>query len=306
MTLPPLLQLLRLPQWAKNAVLAAPLLFVPQAWETSAAWTRLLLAIAGFCALSSATYVVNDLLDRHADRLHPDKQLRPLASGTVSLSAALTLALVLLVLGLGGLALVTQIVLPESYAPEFPDTRSQPLAWGLAYLALALSYSTVLKRYPIIDVLAVSLGFVLRALAGAAALAVAASPWLLLCTFLLMLLISLGKRRWELQHLADAQGHRTALEGYDLALLDQYLMLTASMTVLGYALYTFTHYGAEDGHPTMMGTTLFVLYGVLRYLWLLHRGDGGGTPEQTILRDKPVLVTMALWVLAVMASLRWG
>lgn len=231
-----------------------------------------------FIGLSSATYLVNDVRDREADRHHPRKQHRPIASGAVPVSLAFVAAVLLLLLGFG---ILTSVGTPA-------------LQIGIAYVVLTLAYSLWLKQLPILDVMLVALGFVLRATAGAVAIEAEPSPWLYLCTFLLMLMIALGKRRWELINLEYALAHRPNLREYSLPLLDQFLSIVAAMTLMAYAFYTFNNIHVDG--PWLMLTIPNVLYGVIRYLALIHVNEQGGVPEDAILRDPATMINLALWI----------
>lgn len=265
-------------QWTKNAVVFAALVFDHKLDDTG----RLAIVIGAFvcfCLASSAVYVVNDLRDAESDRQHPRKRLRPIASGQVSAQAAWTLV---------GLLLLTSIPLALLLRPEFAAVL-------VGYLALMTAYTFVLKHLVILDVFAISAGFVLRAAAGAVVLDVPISPWLYVCTVLLSLFIGFGKRRHELLLLeSNAGAHRRNLDEYSPELLDQFIMITAAATVMAYSLYTFSAANLQDDR-SMMLTIPFVLYAILRYLFLVHRRDAGGSPEQVLLTDLPLLSCITLW-----------
>jgi 4-hydroxybenzoate polyprenyltransferase len=266
---------LRPRQWTKNLLLFAGLIFAAKLGDVTR-WLEALLAFVVYCAASSAAYLVNDVRDAPHDREHPIKRLRPVASGELSARAALVLATALAVLAFGGAAV---------------------LGWGsvaflAAFLVLQAAYTGGLKHVVLIDVLAIAGLFVLRASAGAEAVDVRISPWLLICTGLLALFLALGKRRAELVLVgAEETPGRPVLEGYSLALVDQLVSVVAASTVIAYSLYTFT---ARDS-KAMMATVPFVLYGVFRYLLLLHRRDLGEEPENVLLTDVPLLLTIAAW-----------
>jgi len=277
-TLPGLVALLRVRQWPKNLVVLAALLFAGRFTDPRAVFDAAL-ALAAFLLLSSAVYALNDALDAPRDRQHPEKRLRPVASGAVSPALAYGFGLGLALAGLG-----LGLLLPRGF-----------LFAALAYLASTTLYSLWAKHQVILDVLFLALGFVLRAAAGALALNVEISAWLLLCATLLALLLGLGKRRAELTLLkGTAGGHRSALEEYSQALLDQMIAVVASGTVIAYALYTFSNH-TRAGQPVLMLTLPFVLYGVFRYLYLQHRKGMGGKPEEVLLTDRAMLVNVALW-----------
>ncbi len=234
------------------------------------------------CALSSGEYIINDLLDLQKDREHPVKRNRPLASGRLSP----TLATITAVLLIGG-----------ATAMSFAVNMSFGLV-AVAYTILVLSYSVALKHIIILDVFAIAAGFVLRAVAGAVVISVPISPWLYLCTALGALFLGISKRRHELLLLeGNASKHRAILEEYTTEFLDSMSTVVASSLVVGYSLYTFTAQGLPPNHAMML-TIPFVLYGVLRYQYLVHIKKMGGSPEDALLVDKPLILDIALWVLA--------
>jgi 4-hydroxybenzoate polyprenyltransferase len=286
MTLPrALLVSLRPHQWTKNLlVVPAALVFSKHLFEADAA-LRVALALIVFCALSGAVYLVNDLVDLERDRLHPRKRLRPLASGALPVPVARVAAALLIVGGLGaGLAL----------GPRFG-------AASLAYVVLSLAYSFGLKNIVILDVLAVSLGFVLRAVAGALAIGVHFSSWLLVCTILLALFLSLAKRRHELVLLdSSASDHRSILSEYSPYLLDQMIAVVTASCLTAYAFYTLAPETVEKYQTERLALTIpFVIYGIFRYLYLVHRREEGGSPTEVLLSDRPLLAAAALWAIVV-------
>jgi len=266
---------LRPRQWTKNLLLFAGLLFAGKLGETSL-WPDALIAFAAYCGASSAAYLANDVRDAPHDRDHPIKRFRPIASGELPVRVALIMSGCLAVLAL---ALTLYLGLGS-------------LAFMAGFLLLQTAYSAGLKHVVLIDVLAISALFVIRAGAGAEAVDVRISPWLLICTGLLALFLALAKRRAELVLVgADETPGRPVLEGYSLVLVDQLVTVVAASTVIAYSLYTFT---ARDS-KAMMATIPFVLYGVFRYLLLLHRRDLGEEPENILLTDVPLIVTLAAW-----------
>jgi 4-hydroxybenzoate polyprenyltransferase len=281
-----LLVSLRPHQWTKNLVVLAPLVLSKHLFDADAAM-RAGFAFVIFCALSGAAYLLNDLADLQQDRLHPRKRLRPLASGALSVPAARRATAVLFVLGLGGAAL-----LGSAFA----------LA-ALAYAGLNLAYSLGLKHTVILDVLAISIGFVVRAVAGALAIDVVFSDWLLVCTILLALFLSLAKRRHELVTLdATAAEHRRILAEYSPYLLDQMISVVTASCVTAYAFYTMAPDTLEKYRTDRLALTIpFVLYGIFRYLYLVHRREEGGSPTDVLLTDRPLLVAVALWAVTVAA-----
>jgi 4-hydroxybenzoate polyprenyltransferase len=277
---------LRPHQWTKNLIVFAGLIFGQRLLDPSAVG-RATAAFAIFCGLSSVVYLLNDLADREADRQHPLKKHRAIASGIVSPALALAVAAGLAVVGLGGAFLLG---------------RNVGLV-ALGYLALFTLYSGPLKHLVILDVLTIAAGFVLRAVAGAVAIPVAISPWLLIVTILLALFLGLAKRRHELVLLADdASAHRRSLEEYSPYLLDQMIAVVSASTIVAYAFYTVSPDTIHKFGTNMLGLTLpFPLYGIFRYLYLVHRKDGGGSPAELLLTDRPLLICVALWVAAVVA-----
>jgi len=287
----PLLRSLRPEQWLKNGFVLAPLVFSGSLMDGQAV-SRSLLAVAAFCAAASATYLVNDVLDRDADRGHPTKCRRPIASGAVSVGTALGAALILIIAGAGAaLALGGWI----------------PAVLG-AYLVITLLYSTLLKQLVFVDVLVVALGFVLRVVGGAVAIDVPVSRWILLCAYLLALYLALGKRRSELVLLGEAAGsHRVVLGHYTLPMVDQAISVVLGATVLAYTLYTVApDTVAKVGSEGLMATVPVVLYGLFRYLYLLHRHELGGSPTKALLTDRPLLACVLLWLAIATVVMRLG
>ena len=266
---------LRPRQWTKNLLLFAGIIFAAKlgdGWR----WLDAVAAFIAYCAASSAAYLVNDVRDVAHDRAHPVKRFRPVARGELSPRAAHVLAGVLLV---AALALVGPLGWPS-------------LAFLGAFVVLQAAYTVRLKHEVLIDVMAIAGLFVLRAAAGAAGVHVRISPWLLLCTALLALFLALAKRRGELVLVgAAATPGRPVLEGYSLELVDQLVGIVAACTVIAYSLYTFT---ARDSKALMV-TIPFVIFGVFRYLLLIHRRDFGEEPEEVLLRDVPILGCIAGW-----------
>jgi len=281
---PAWLRALRPRQWIKNVAVFAPLVFAKAVLVPDLA-LRSLLAFVAFCWLSSGTYVFNDWIDRDEDRHHPEKKLRPIAAG--ELGGSTVLLLILLCWG-AGLSLGAQL-------------GWRFVALGAAYLLLQVLYTSLLKHQVVLDVLVIAAGFVLRVLAGGVAINVPISGWLFLCALLLALFLALAKRRQELVSLRDAAAsHRAALGEYSLPLLDQMLATVAGMCVLAYGLYTVApETVAKVGSDGLKWTLPFVLYGIFRYLFLVHRGQGTGSPERVLFSDVPTLVNLGLYVLSV-------
>ncbi|MBD3299242.1 MAG: decaprenyl-phosphate phosphoribosyltransferase [candidate division Zixibacteria bacterium] len=283
-----LIRSMRPSQWVKNTVVFAGLIF-------SLHFTRVddvLLTVAAFaifCALASAVYLLNDIKDREMDREHPQKRNRPIASGRVPVTTATVASFVLFLVGLAASTLLGTYFLISV----------------AIYVLLNVGYSYGLKHVPILDVMIVSAGFVIRAVAGAVVIGVAISPWLVVCTSLLALFLGFGKRRWELETLGDeAPKHRVALEGYTLHLTDQLIAVTTASTVVAYALYTLAYDTQEKFGTTQLIWTLpFVLYGVFRYLYLIHGEKKGGNPTRALMTDGPILIDVALWLITVIVIL---
>jgi 4-hydroxybenzoate polyprenyltransferase len=273
--------MLRPKQWAKNVFVLAPLFFAGRFSEHARLWDTLEVLL-GFCLLSSAVYVFNDLRDLESDRVNPLKCNRPIASGKVSPAVAWAACLLLAPAGL-------------------------LLAWGVSaraclvlacYLALNTGYSLGLKRVAVVDVLCVSAGFILRVLAGGVAAGVPVSQWLLMCVLTLSLLLALGKRRHELLRLGVEAGHmRRVLAGYSVAFLDHALTLAAGLAVLSYLLYLIEGQTTQVFHSqAAFFSSFFVLHGILRYLNLVHTHDQGGDPSEMLFHDRPLLATCLGWV----------
>ena len=285
--MPPLIKLLRPHQWLKNSFVLVGLLF-GHAWHDSDKIMQALLAFAAFCLLSSAVYIFNDFLDRNADRLHPLKRQRPLASGTVSISAALVLMTICLAAGLC-------LAFGTSRAP-----------WVfLLYIAINIAYTMGLKRVVLLDVFLIASGFMLRLFAGTIGIGIAPSQWLLLCGLMLTLFLGFAKRRAELSALPeDAASHRSVLEYYSVALLDQFITIVAACTVVSYSLYTVSaETVAQHGSKRLMLTVPFVLYGLMRYLFRLHRHGAGGDPARELMTDPHLMVAVLGWMITVLAVL---
>jgi len=274
---------LRPRQWTKNLLLFAGIVFAAKLGEP-ARWLAAVTAFAAYCAASSAAYLVNDVRDAAADRLHPAKRSRPIARGELAPRTALVIAAALVVLSV---ALTASLGLLS-------------LACLAAFVVLQGAYSLRLKAYELVDVLAIAGLFVLRAVAGAVAVDVRISDWLLLCTFLLALFVALGKRRAELG--LDGVQARPALSGYSVALVDQLLAIVAAATIAAYTGYTLA------AHDTrwLVVTVPLVVYGLFRYLLLLHRRGLGEEPETLLVEDLPLLVTVAVWATACGAILAFG
>jgi decaprenyl-phosphate phosphoribosyltransferase len=274
-------------QWVKNCFVLAPLLFSPGAWQPSAAG-RSLLALLCFCLWSSSVYCLNDLLDAKKDSRHPRKQHRPIPSGRVPAHLAAGLAILLAV----GTTLAAALLLP------------MPVFWiGVLYLANSLVYCLLLKHRVIVDVISIAAGFVLRLLGGCAAIAVPASPWLLVCGFTLALLLGFGKRRLELDGLQSPAGYRSTLESYDAVKLNMLLSITSSVCLLSYMLYTVApHTVALHKTDRLVFTVPFVAYGIFRYLFKVQEGQFDG-PVEVLAKDYVFALNGLLWALSVVVIL---
>jgi len=279
---------LRPHQWTKNLLVFAGLIFAQRLFDPRALTTSIG-AFAVFCALSSVVYLVNDLYDRDADRLHPTKAQRPIASGALAPGAAWTAAVVLAAVAMTGAVIIN---------------RSFAVVGGL-YLVILSAYTVSLKHLVILDVLTLASGFVLRAVAGAVAIDVPFSNWLLLVTLLAALFIGLSKRRAELVSLADgARGHRRILAEYSPYLLDQMIGVVTASTLIAYAFYTISPEVVQRfGTDRLIYTVPFVIYGIFRYLYLIHQREEGGNPSELLVTDRPLLSCLALWALAVVIIL---
>ena len=286
---------LRPSQWTKNLIVFAALLFGQHgggpAFVDPQAISHAVAAFAIFCGLSGVVYLINDVADREKDRVHPLKRRRPIASGAVSPSLAIGTAVILAAGALAG-----------AYAlrPAFALV-------ALTYVALLALYSGPLKHVVIIDVLTIAIGFVLRAVAGGVAIDVRIDHWLLILTILLALFLALSKRRHELVMLADgATGHRPILEEYSPYLLDQMIAVVTASTLVTYVISTVSDETVRKYHTDYLGLTLvFPLYGIFRYLYLVHQKEGGGSPSDMLLNDKPLLACVALWALSVAGIIYW-
>ncbi|MBP1693170.1 MAG: putative prenyltransferase [Chloroflexi bacterium] len=281
-----LIKTMRPRQWTKNLIIFAALVFDRQLGLEH--WNATLRTLAGFvifCLLSGLVYIINDIADIEADRIHPEKRKRPIAAGQLPVKVAIIAGTTIFL-----------VVMPVSFWLSF---------WfgvvALVFLLENLAYSKWLKHVPLIDVLMIALGFVLRVAAGVTLIQVARfSPWLYVVTTLGALYIGFGKRRAELALLADdANSHRRVLEGYTIPLLDQYITIVSATTIIAYSLYTFSAINLPDNHAMML-TIPFVIYGVFRYLWLIQVKQIGGAPEDVLLEDRPLQATIVLWGLAIL------
>jgi len=286
-----LLESMRPRQWTKNLFVFAAIVFARRLWDRGALDVTLA-AFVIFCLLSSSVYIVNDIMDAAQDRQHPTKRNRPIASGRLKVAPAAAVAVAL------AAASITLSLAINIYFTLFAG----------AYLVLNLLYSFALKHVVILDVLAVAIFFVLRAAAGAAAINVEISHWLLICTLLLALFIALSKRRHELVLLeGNASVHRTSLTEYSAHLLDQMIAVVTASTLMAYVLYTVdARTVAVFGSKWLMATIPCVIFGIFRYLYLVHQRAEGGDPDRIILSDRPFFINLLVWmgIVAVVIYLR--
>ncbi|WP_433745410.1 decaprenyl-phosphate phosphoribosyltransferase [Paenibacillus amylolyticus] len=274
-----LIRLLRPKQWTKNLLLFAALLF---SFEEIRPETILatLLGFILFSLVAGCVYILNDFVDRDRDRQHPMKKYRPIASGQVNPSHALLFGIILLILSVGTAFMMN---------PLFG-------VLCIVYFLLNVSYSFVLKHLVILDMMTIAAGFVLRAIAGGVLIHVQFTPWFLICTMLLSLFLAIGKRRNELTLLEGNTGsHRKVLDNYSITLLDQFNTIVTTATIISYSLFTFT----SDRTIHLMWTIPLVIYGMFRYLYLIHMKNQGGSPDRVLFEDKPILITVILYVISV-------
>jgi len=275
-----LFELLRIRQWIKNLLIYIALIFTNNLFN----FGLLIKTTIGFiflCFAASSIYILNDIKDANEDKHHPIKKHRPITSGKVGLSFALSVSVFLMLISLFG-----SFVLQKSFFIII-----------LIYILLSFSYTLKLKNIVILDILIVASNYVLRAISGAIIINVAISPWLLICTSLLALFVILAKRRYELS-LTSATKHRKILEEYSIPLLDEMISVTTASTISAYALYTFTSETATK-HNYLLLTIPFVLYGIFRYLYLIHKKNLGGSPEYIFLKDVPTIINIIFWIISI-------
>jgi 4-hydroxybenzoate polyprenyltransferase len=284
-------QLLRPMQWSKNTVLFAALIFAKHLFVVSDLIT-VTLGFLAFCGLASGAYVMNDLRDCERDREHPLKSLRPLPSGRLRRGTAMALSATLVLAGM-----LAAIALRPAFG----------LLAGV-YFVLQVAYTFWLKEVVILDVMSIAAGFVIRAVAGGVLIMVPVSPWLIICTFLLALFLGFSKRRHELILLeARATNHRASLKEYSPYFLDQMIAVVTASTVVAYAIYTASPEVRDKlGTDKLYLTIPFVLFGIFRYLYLVHQREEGGNPTQLLLRDQPLLIDVLLWITTATLLLYWG
>ena len=274
---------LRPKQWIKNLFIFAPLIFSRNLLDKPLL-LKTIVAFVTFCLLSSAHYIFNDLQDLEEDKLHPLKSQRPLASGRLQKPAAVVAMIVLGTVGFG-----LALTINEYF-----------FLIGVFYVVLQIAYSLWLKHVVILDIFVIAAGFLIRVVAGGLAIRVDISHWLLICTMLLSLFLAMGKRRHELVLLnRSAMSHRPILKEYNTYLLDQMISVVTASTLVAYCLYTISEETvAKFGTANLIYTVPFVLYGIFRYLYLIHQKAGGGSPESLIIEDKPLLLDTFLWIVA--------
>lgn len=278
-TISGLFRLLRPKQWTKNLLLFARLLFSFEEIRTETI-TAVVVGFLLFSLVAGCVYILNDYVDRERDKPHPTKKFRPIASGQVQPAHALMFGIALLVLSLGAAFTMN---------PLFG-------VLCIVYFLLNVSYSFVLKHLVILDMMTIAAGFVLRAIAGGVLIHVPFTPWFLICTMLLSLFLAIGKRRNELTLLEGNTGsHRKVLDNYSITLLDQFNTIVTTATIISYSLFTFT----SDRTIHLMWTIPLVIYGMFRYLYLIHMKNQGGSPDRVLFEDKPILITVILYVASV-------
>ncbi len=293
--MPPFVEAMRPHQWVKNLLVMAPLAFTPQGliFEWSA-WLAVLCACGTFCLGASSIYLLNDIVDRDEDARHPKKRHRPIASGRLAIGAA-------------KVQLAVQLAATFALAALVPTNGRLPfVVWPAAYLALNFAYSFWLKKLVVVDCMCIALGFQLRVQAGAAAIGVKASHWLLLCTFFFALFLAFCKRYEELSRQAEATGRtRATMEDYTASFLNMMIGPLAALSILTYSLYTVSPETVlTHGSDRLLYTVPFVTYGVFRYLFLVYRKSEGGDPARLLFRDIPLIVSGVAYAIAVVVLLR--
>jgi len=278
--LSPYLRLLRPHQWVKNGFVLAPLIFAGKLLHYQSMVLEFS-AFVVFCLASSGVYAFNDIFDREKDRNHPIKKSRPVAAGEISVLKASIIGTALFVISILGAGTIGRTF----------------LLWTVFYLLLQFGYNLAFRNIVILDILAIAMGFVIRAVAGSLAISVVISPWLILCSLLIALFLGFAKRRQEIVLLGDAAAqHRAILKEYSVPLLDQLIGIVTAATIVSYAIYTLTPDVTQRlGSKYMILTLPFVLYGIFRYLYLVHVHEKGGSPTKDLLTDPPLLLSILLW-----------
>jgi 4-hydroxybenzoate polyprenyltransferase len=278
-------RLIRIKHWVKDVFVFAPLIFSLNFYKPIYIG-RTLIMVAAFCLAASSVYVFNDVADRERDRLHPKKKDRPIASGAVPVRSALILSAVLF---LASVAVCAILGLPS-------------VLIVLTYIAMNVAYSLLLKKQTFIDVMVIATGFLLRVVAGAIAINVELSSWMLLTTFFLSLFLGFGKRRKEVTE--GSNRHRAVFQDYTVELLNSLIIISASLTIITYSLYVVTSKAMIDlGRDKFIATIPFVVFGVFRYMFLIYRHNNGGDPAEVLLKDKVLLIDIVLWVCLIFALL---
>lgn len=289
--MPPFIEALRPHQWVKNLLVLFPLFFTNLAFELNG-WIAALKAFGSFCFAASSIYLLNDILDRHEDALHPKKKFRPIASGRLSVGAS-------------WVVLAGTLAASAALGWLVPATHRSFLLWPAAYLSLNVAYSFYLKRLVIVDCMCIALGFQLRVMAGAAAIDVDASRWIQLCTFFFALFLAFCKRYEEVGRQTEAAGQtRKTMADYTTSFLNMVIGPLAALSILSYALYTVSPETVLRHRTDQLTFTVpFVCYGVFRYLFLVYRRSEGGDPAKLLFRDVPLILSGALYVVTVLAVL---
>jgi 4-hydroxybenzoate polyprenyltransferase len=271
---------LRPRQWVKNLFVVAPLIFSTHLFELERV-VESSTAFVVFCLISGAVYLINDIVDIHRDKLHPEKSKRPLASGSIGMGMAVTASVTLVIAGFFSAFLLNYGFFTVVFS----------------YLLLNVAYSFYLKSIVILDVMCVAAGFILRVLGGAVAVSIQPTPWILICTALLALFLAFGKRRHELVNLErKSNTHRGVLEHYSPYYLDQMIAVVTASTLMSYILYTISDETVQRfGSTKLLLTVPFVVYGIFRYLYLIHKKGVGGDPTNTLINDLPLIINVALW-----------
>ena len=277
------IRLIRVRQWIKNMFVFSPLVFSKNFFNIND-WELITLTFIGFSMIASASYILNDILDKEKDKHHPEKRTRPLPSGRVKIPEAVTLFFITAGLGIFLSILVNMKVLLVS----------------LSYFILIFLYSVFLKKIVIIDIITIAIGFDLRAMAGAVAINVLLSPWLIIDLFLLALFLAATKRRQELIKLSQAEKHKKVLDYYSLPLLDQIIPVLTSTTLLSYIIYTLSDKVREYFHTNYFYLSVpFVIYGIFRYLFIIYKEDTFGDPTNILIKDIPLILDLFLWGISI-------
>ena len=291
--------------WTKNLLVFGALFFVPGAIFESGALIRSFLGFIAFCLVASGTYIINDIADIKRDREHPLKKNRPIASGKLTTGIAGAFGIIFIIL-----SFIISIILDRTPFEIVGFYRIAHISYSttltlFAYLIMTLLYSLGLKRIPILDVLIIATGFVLRAVAGAAVLNVQISQWLLLCTLLLSVYLALAKRRGEILELGTtAANHRENLADYSIPLIDQFLSITAATNIISYSLYTFLSDYNRGSY--LMVTIPMVIFGIFRYQALVTVRGAGANPEEILLKDRPIQIDLLIWLISVVLIMKFG